>query len=361
MKRIYFFLNSVHKGGSEEYVVLVASELVKLGYSITIVSNGTNRLEELKKLGIKHKRLRMPSIHTNDYDELSIVKKIYFKLIKYIVPLFFKKVDVIFSQHPGPSLVANELVKKYNLKHYNFVHHIIPNEYSDVYNLFDFKVDKFIAVSNEIKDFLKDKNINNVTVVPNPIVYDDFKQIEKLEQIILVGHVHKLKTLSVLTFLEVATQFPEYDFKIAGNINNEFAQELIEKYSEYKNIKFLGELYTTELYEEITKSKILVGVGRSAMDGIGLGTQTIVAGHVVGKNGGNYGGLVTRENFYDLAYNNFSGRNSTELITSDKLMNDIKNALDINQTDVKLINIAKKYNSLKTVVNKIVNIIEDIK
>ncbi len=76
-----------------------------------------------------------------------------------------------------------------------------------------------------------------------------------------------------------------------------------------------------DAYYLLKHATIVLGVGRSAFEGMAYGKPTIV----VGANG--FAGVVCKENIEELSYYNFSGRNQKSLLAPEVLVIEIKKLL----------------------------------
>ncbi|EGR3263000.1 hypothetical protein DLI08_25265 [Vibrio parahaemolyticus] len=373
MSKVAFFLNSLNFGGAEQYVYCLAKQHLKHSdeNSTVIVSKGGVKSAELK--GVSQNVIDIPMIRigVNKISDLGFKQRLFVKLFFilkyfYLIRLYFslKDADLIISQHGFPTLVADFVSKKLGIKHVNLVHHIISNEYTDIYDSFNIKIDKFIAVSEEVRYFLEnEKSISpeKIAVIHNPIDSTLTKCCESTpcKEITLISHLHKDKAASVESFCELTKKFDsDYNFSICGDYNNEYGKKIVSLYKDV--INFRGALNSDELKQHISKCSIIIGVGRSAIEGAINGCNVIIAGHVKGPNGGNYAGYMSLNNIDELSFFNYSGRNATEVTTPDKLYQDIifleKN--EINNED--LVHVLKKKHDPSIVYQKFLEQLKEL-
>lgn len=77
-----------------------------------------------------------------------------------------------------------------------------------------------------------------------------------------------------------------------------------------------------DAYKLLKKATVVLGVGRSAFEGMAFAKPTIV----VGANG--FAGLVSERTVEDVAYYNFSGRNQNKLLSPNVLAHELKGLLE---------------------------------
>jgi glycosyltransferase involved in cell wall biosynthesis len=313
-----FFLNYTRNGGAEQYFYSLAKSFHENGVNSEFYSGGGDGLPS----GFVSNKFRNMYICSDNFSTLTFVKKLYLLLIPFIgiytgFKYFnkLKKLEYVICSHPYPSILAQILSKFFKFKVVKVVHHILPNEYSDLERFFG-RADKYIAVSHEVQDFLLSKGIES-DVIYNPIECDIEINLANRDKVIMLSHVHEDKGLSIETFCNVANLYTNMDFEILGECTSKFACELIKS---YPKVKFYGSLPRIEALKYVNENaKIFIGVGRSAVEAAILGIPTIVAGHVTGKLGGNFGGLILPENVSAISYNNYSGRNGVNC-TSNMLL-----------------------------------------
>lgn len=102
--------------------------------------------------------------------------------------------------------------------------------------------------------------------------------------------------------------------KYVENISQKINQKLGNK-----SIILAGAIPSIDIPFIINLSDIVVGIGQVPVEAMACSKPVIVAGHMVGPWGGNFGGIITNENIEDLRDFNFSGRNSSILTTPDRI------------------------------------------
>ncbi|GAB3003565.1 glycosyltransferase family 4 protein [Psychrosphaera aestuarii] len=311
-----FFINYTRTGGAEQYFYALAQSFKQKGIEAELYSGGGQGSPE----EVKVNKFNNMYLDTDRFSALSLMKKVYFLCIP-IVCLFvglkyfnsLRKLRVVICSHPFPTILALCLSKVFRFKVIKVVHHILPNEYSCLEGHFG-KADHYISVSNEVRDHLLNHNIRS-EVIYNPINLDiEINSVER-SKIIMLSHVHKDKKESIEAFCNLASNYPNLLFEVIGESTSEFAQDAILS---YPNIKFHGAMPRKHALSYVNKNaKVFVGVGRSAVEAAMMQIPTIIAGHVKGKKGGNFSGVLTLSNIDAVSYNNYSGRNSSSHTSSE--------------------------------------------
>ncbi|MEH0690590.1 glycosyltransferase [Vibrio cholerae] len=336
MSKWSFFLNTINFGGAEQYVYEIAKQHLNANESNTsnIVSKGGVKSDELKSVRQSIVSLPMIRIGKDSIKELSWKQQLFLKLFPITKWLYYlllknkiKGSEVIISQHGFPTILADFISKKLRIKHINIVHHVIPNEYTRIYNDFDVKPENYVAVSEEVKEYLiSSHNINpaDISVIMNPIALSTrCSNSQDKISISMISHVHADKKQSVISFCDLSLnpKYSEYRFNLAGDYNNDVGREIHEIY--HNSVHFVGPLASKNYEDFICNSKLVVAVGRSAIEPAIRGVPVIICGHVPGKFGGNYGGVISKNNLSELSAYNYSGRNSSDCTSTQLLENSI--------------------------------------
>jgi len=376
-KKIAMFFHGMNYGGSTVYLHIIGKELIKRGYEVTAICGGGERKEEFLNDGFRFINLSMVSIIENSLHDMPLKKRIkfiikffYYKLFSKIIFSRLKNYNILLCQQPFPSIVANIVSKNYNIPLINIVHHIISNEYTDIYGELNLQFDNYLAVSYEIQDMLETKGHNVIGVLENPIIFPQLKSIQNEQKdnyvVTLIGHIIDNKKDSVERFINAAVKLCEKRnniiFQLAGPYNNPVGNKIFEDFRRRypqlsKQVLFLGLI--ENINTVIDESDVVIGVGRSALEALAMNKQVILSGHVIGQNGGNYAGTVTKENFEKLLYNNFSGRSESLLGNCDLLVKDIEISLINSPEDI--YNISKARLDHMEITNKLIKYIEGIK
>jgi len=367
--KIAYFLNVMSYGGSEVYTRIISNELQKMDHKITIFAKLGKAVNELQELKIDFYPAKFFGIKANSIREINysnslktMLARMLLKNYKVSFKIFYWKLErnfrrgnynLIICQQPLPSILAAFLSKEYKVPIINVVHHIIPNEYSDIYKELGVDFDHYIAISNEIRNFLIGQKLipqDKISVVMNPFyVYPEVikKNLEEErkkthKKIVLISHIHKDKWKSVEDFVRSALYIKKdvihnIEFNIYGDIADGVKVQFYKLIDEINNglhsKKILYKGLSRNIDEVIDRSSVIVGMARSAIEAATRGKIVIISGHFVGEKGGNYGGILNLENFSELSYNNFSGRNSKIKANPLVLAEDIERTLDILKSD----------------------------
>ncbi|MDP5033260.1 glycosyltransferase, partial [Paraglaciecola sp.] len=176
VRHICFFLNSVNFGGSEQYLYSLSENFIKDGVKVTFISSGGKMERKLIESGAEILNIPIVGIFKDKIAELPFKHRLVLNNWWFFGPLYgfflnkkLKNVDTIICQHGFPSILASDFSRKNNCKLVNIVHHLLPNEYTDIYNQLNVKPDVFVAISQEIKDFLTNqKFVKNNLIISNP-------------------------------------------------------------------------------------------------------------------------------------------------------------------------------------------------
>jgi glycosyltransferase involved in cell wall biosynthesis len=96
--------------------------------------------------------------------------------------------------------------------------------------------------------------------------------------------------------------------ELAERVNNNLAKEVIIVTGFLKDIK-----------PAMMSADIIVGMGRVVIEAMACGKPVIVVGHIIGQFGGNFGGILTKDNAFLFKKYNYSGRNSKVITTPDRI------------------------------------------
>lgn len=342
-----FFINTLNRGGSEQYVYSLAKQFKqeKNAEIIFISSNGV-MVDHLRECGYKVILVPFVGINTNTISDLPRKHRIFYKnwfwlkfFYKTYLGKYIKGADFFLSQQGYPTIVASSLSK--TIPHINIVHHILPNEYTDIYEAVNVKPSKFVAVSEEVRDFLVSKGIHDSEVIQNPIDIPYLDECElrndKRNNIVLLSHVHEEKRSTIESFLGFVedADTDKYGFTVIGDTSSEYGRDISDKFKHVVN--FTGSLTRDELLSELNRADCVIAVGRSALEALLLRKRVIMAGHIIGKNGGNFGGLLTSENISEAAYYNYSGRHAKEITSKDRIAICIQKSQSISTDEIEKI------------------------
>jgi hypothetical protein len=141
--------------------------------------------------------------------------------------------------------------------------------------------DRFVAVSEEVQKKLKDDYNIDSTIIRNAFEINCQPVNDKPKRVLFNSNYNKAGDEVFTTVLALAQHYGAKLLCIGHN------------FIEIPNVR-----------EEILRSDIVIGIGRSVLEGVALGRLGIVHGRW------GTGGVIHEDNVKDLQYYNFSGRNS---------------------------------------------------
>lgn len=295
MKLLITLFFNAELGGLHDNVFSTALEASNRGYDVYVACRAGLFNERLKESGIK-------TITVNQNNITDITEK--------VLEVMGNDIDLIHA-HPGNSRIAAvRLSKKYNIPMIYHVH----GAWNDGVNIYIDHLDSVFVVSESVKQNIIELcggHEEKIHVIPN---YSDYKynvNLNKAETntISLITRIDKDKTLIIEEFNKLISYFNSVNQKLKiniigdGNLSHDFINNL---YKEITNnlveINFIGWVTDKEILKKyIEESKIIIGPGRVAIDAYTLGRPVIVIGSA------NYQGIITSDNWQQIAANNFGG------------------------------------------------------
>lgn len=157
-----------------------------------------------------------------------------FLLSKYIK---FKKQKLIIHFHCDISVMIKDKLSKVLLKNLCRI------------------ADRRLVLNNSSQIFLENMGFNSNNIPNffdmNSIEYKKRVYRDKIERIVFVGHI--IKTKGCNEIIEIAKKFEDIEFRLIGNIGEEFKEK---KYD--KNIKLMGEVSKKEVIKELEEADIML-------------------------------------------------------------------------------------------------------
>jgi glycosyltransferase, group 2 family len=144
----------------------------------------------------------------------------------------------------------------------------------------------------------------------NPIIFPENASaarsgaINSRKRILVVSRLDEFKVEGIKqAILKISKILPESKFIVAGegDKKEELKKNLLGLMNESR-IEFVG-LLTKDKYDFMSKADYVIGMGRVALEAIGVGTPVLLTGYSDIK------GLLQDKNFNKMAATNFSGRN----------------------------------------------------
>ncbi len=291
--------------GSETWMMTLADELLRLGHELTAYS---------PKLGFVSSKLEIAGV--------KCIREITDEKPDLVICAHYEITNYIHSKLPNVPIIA-------------VVHGILHKESDTILpeHPVSFKENiKYIAVSEEVQSKLKnDYNIESV-IVRNFFDLEKFKKTEDLAE-------------------------KPNSFLINSNYwgsNDVISKTIKEVADHYKAETVMIGVETVPVYgvsDIIKDSDIVVGMGRSVMEGACMGKLAIVHGRW------GTGGVITPESYQTLKLSNFSGRlngKKVGLLKSEELIRQIDqyyNQKNINE----VYKIIKKEHNVKIAAEQILN------
>jgi len=313
--------------GSELWTLTLASELKKMGHEVTAYSPQLGFIAtKLEALGVKCiKEISgeggikpFTPILAEEEGKFDAVICAHYEITKYI-----------HSRLPNVPIIA-------------VVHGIIHSnpETGDIYPehpVLDFKVDQYLAVSEEVQEMLLSVYGIQAKLLRNFFDLDRFKKEGKLPP--------KPKTILVNS---------NY-WGVEDEIN-----KIIKGVAEHYDAKFIGigaNFSTTFEVEQIIKgADIVFGMGRSVLEGVCMGKIGVVHGRW------GTGGVITSESYKELCKTNFSGRKwqgQGILSTSGEIIAQIDAAWNQKQVNA-MHEIIKKNHNVSTAAKYLIDIAKEL-
>jgi glycosyltransferase involved in cell wall biosynthesis len=250
------------------------------------------------------------------------------------------------------------------------------------------EIKRFIAISSFQKTVIsRNLGLNNdaVVVISNPIDLKKFSPSACTKELIRryekelgvnfgsnkIVHISRLsidKLSSVLNVIhatpKIITEFPNTQILLVGDGEffdyvNKIARKIDHRLGK-PAIIVTGAIKGEDMPKIIALGDIIIGVGRVALEAMACGKPVIVAGSLIGRYGGNYGGVITPNNVSRLRVHNFSGRNSYERTTPQNIAKDCIRLLADEKCRLSLGRFGREYVEREHDIKDIVNQVEDV-
>ncbi len=344
-KKILILLNTLSLGGSQTYALTVAKGLIRRGHEVHIAAKPGPLSVVAAGLGVKTHAMRVDSGLRKPADSLTrYAARFALLYVRSAVSLFIlcrrERFDVLVSQQPAPTFLALVMSRISGAPVLYIVHHVLPNEFPPLfYRFFRYRLPSIVAISHEIRDHLLNVwglGKEKVSVIINCIDLEEYdNSVNRVndmpgpKRVVYVSAISDAKKNAVVNFIHAAEiasrQTDDISFEIVGDGNIfEEIQRLVRETNEsagYEIIKLLGG--RTDIIAVLKGASVCIGIARCAREAMALGIPTILVGHLTGKKGGNYGGIIDRRNIEELEYSNLSGRSSSILATPEIIAADI--------------------------------------
>ena len=291
-------------GGGETYQLMLASELVKHGFSPIIVTSSIKLLKEAEKCGIK--AISCPFMRQQNWSgwrNLTLPKYYLWQIVlkRWYKKLFKKYRPIVVNiQSRDDWLAATPVAKKMRIKtlwtdHMDFRSWVLTNVNVNYKNLIGKEilreaksVDKIIFISDyERKSFEKtvgSHKFNNLVTIKNGVIdkFDQYKKIKsKNDSFCYIGRVVNYKGIKELieAFKEVNKKHPKTILNIYGDGKDiDYYRGLAH---ENNKIKFYGR--TDKPLEAMAENEFFVlpsyreGLSLSLLDAVMMGKKIIAS------------------------------------------------------------------------------------
>ncbi|MDY6893987.1 MAG: glycosyltransferase family 4 protein [Thermotogota bacterium] len=343
-------------GGTETVVKNLAINLNKIGVETDVMTfNMDKKWNPIWKWEVKEedgfKVYRIPAI--NPFMKLKLPNAIgfFFKINTIPSPGFWKIIKDYDILHFHDEVDLTFPLFSYFVRKPKVFHcHTLQNTHSFYKKnilcrtLFTGCADYFLGSSRSALELILDLGINKrtIAVIPNSVDLSRFQPIGngmleeyaqrfnlgmKTKKIVCVSRLSPDKLDPVVHAINamprIVQRVPDAQLIIVGGGSCfDRISELsgrTNKQLDRDAIILSGVLDEDDVPILINLADVVIGVGQVPVEAMAIGKTAIVAGHVVGSFGGNFGGIVTKKNVNALKAHNFSGRNSTEKTNPDRI------------------------------------------
>lgn len=327
--------------GAEVYAITWADEIIKRGHKVVIVSDKlhkpTKAIYEKVELADRSLKSRLKNIK-----ELG-------RLIKK------HQIDVICANSRASAWVGNWAGKIYKKPLVVFAHGRQATSLSRkiVKGFGDLTVGVCETINEQI---IKEFNINRdrLKIVRNGFPPAKVKQIERNERktILFVSRLSGPKGEMIYNLLKYfrnrMNELGNVEIKIAGGLVIDSSFRELEN-----DFNFLG--FVKNLEDEYSKADVVIGSGRSAIEGIFYNKPTVVIGEACTV------GLVTEQSMKRAIETNFGDMDEIEKqFDFEKVFNDTMTALKLEECDKQAADFIQKEYSLETQVERIEHYLKSV-
>lgn len=334
---ILMALSQLEITGAEVYATTIADELIERGNKVYIVSDTLTTPTKAEYIKL-------------EFNKRSLIKRI--EHIKFLYKLIKEKdIQIVHAHSRASSWSCQVACKLVGIPLITTTHGRQPIHFSR--KLIKAFGDYSIAVCENIKKhmvndigFSKDK----ISVILNPVNYKKLDLEKKLNDKKIISIIGRLSgpkgdvAYDLLSILSDDELLKKYKIRLIGG------KELSERFVKFKekDIEFIG--YVPNIQEKIFESDIVIGAGRVAFEAL-LNKSSLIA---VGET--EYMGFINKESLDKSLASNFGDIGSMKYpkIEKDILLNDIKKALELSETEKEeLKNIIFKETNLHNIVDRI--------
>ena len=277
---IMILVHRLSGGGAERVASLWANGFCMRGHSVSVVINSSNVSDDEKKN--LNSAIKLYNIYSKLGMKLSWWLNIDIIMVKQLKKIIsIESPDVIICVLPPFAEWAKKATKDCNIPIINTEHNAFERPSSKPLNKKE-KKRKFVinrdydcvtVLSEADKQYIGNR-LNNITVLPNPLVFTPLRELPKKDNIILAaGRINDwyVKGFDILikAWGKVAKKYPEWKLQIAGG-GKDSEVALLKNYCETMDcsnqVEFLG--YCKDMLPLYQRSSVFVLSSR--YEGFGL-------------------------------------------------------------------------------------------
>jgi len=342
---ILFISEQMDTGGSQKEILGLCKELQKLGHNLSIASNGGSLVASIRNAGLQHYGLPYRS-GLRGYLPLALLSLPYclFRTIKIVKS---KRIDIVHAYtYLIPMAIASlacriirvPLVITLNDGIFDHPAKLSIIKSSNILK----KAEKVIIISAEMRDLIRDlghyaNDQDKIVVIPNMVDLEEMdvsKDGTVVEEDVSAKHSSRIlwasrlspdKIKAIVNVVESATaiikRVPGARISIVGQ-GSRYNQVL--RLAEEVN-RSIGDRavivtgFVKDISSMMRSSDVIVGMGKVVIEAMAFAKPVVVVGHITGRFGGNFGGVVTKENVATHQAYNYSGRESRLISTPDRI------------------------------------------
>lgn len=308
--RILMALSQMEVTGAEVYAVNVGEELTNRGHQVSYVSDTLTKK------------------HRGNYFKLCFNKRKPWNRIWHVIKLIYlikkHQIQIVHAHSRASAWSCHYACKLTKIPMITTIHGRQPvHKSSKKFVPIGYKA---LVVSENIKkNLVEELNVseNQIEVLRNGIDIEKYKPQKKEHKdkiVSIIGRLSGPKGEIAYELMEKVFQFEKYQVHMIGG------KEIPKKFEKFKDkVKFIG--YTDNVPAEISKSDVVVGAGRVAMEAILMDRNVISIGEAKSI------GLLTKENIKEAMRSNFGdiGHKLKDSFDFVKLQKDIETALELDE------------------------------
>ncbi len=316
--KILILTDSLGVGGAETHIAQLAQALFERGEEVYIASAGGTTADRLEKMGISH--IRMPLGTHSPWQWLLLRRKIR-AFIKH------EKIDVAHAHARVPALLIHG-VRRLGCAEIVTVHAKFRTGL--LRRFLSRWGEHSIAVSEDLRTYLHNVYgipMQRISVIPNGIDLAHFspnveKEASDTLRILFASRLDEDCSRGAEMLCEIAPvlakQIPNLHFSFVGGGKKmpEIA-ERVKKINRILGFSCISVLGTVQDMAPLLKEHdLFVGVSRAALEAMACGCSVILCGNE------GYGGIMTKETFWNASLSNFCARGE-EKPDAARLLSDI--------------------------------------